>query len=24
MDAALDLMIIWHSLFPGAELHRHV
>jgi lipopolysaccharide/colanic/teichoic acid biosynthesis glycosyltransferase len=24
MDAALDLMIIWHSLFPGAERHRHV
>jgi lipopolysaccharide/colanic/teichoic acid biosynthesis glycosyltransferase len=24
MDAALDLMIVWHSLFPGAERHRQV
>ena len=24
MDAALDLMIVWHSFFPGTERHRHV
>ena len=24
MDAALDLMIVWHSLFPGTEFHRHI
>jgi lipopolysaccharide/colanic/teichoic acid biosynthesis glycosyltransferase len=24
MDAALDFMIVWSSLFPGPERHRHV
>jgi lipopolysaccharide/colanic/teichoic acid biosynthesis glycosyltransferase len=24
MDAALDLMIVWHSLFAGTERHRRV
>jgi lipopolysaccharide/colanic/teichoic acid biosynthesis glycosyltransferase len=24
VDAALDLMIVWHSLFPGTERHQHV
>jgi lipopolysaccharide/colanic/teichoic acid biosynthesis glycosyltransferase len=24
MDAVLDLMIVWHSLFPGIERHTHV
>jgi lipopolysaccharide/colanic/teichoic acid biosynthesis glycosyltransferase len=24
MDAALDLLIVWHSLFPSTERHRHV
>ena len=24
MGAALDLMIVWQSLFPGTEFHRHI
>ena len=24
MDAALDLMIVWHTLFPGTKFPRHI